>query len=65
VRVGHGGIVYSHTGVRPGFSALSMARAYSAEMRDVIVSMRQCQETDQFRRYMGLPCPLHFHEDGW
>lgn len=24
-----------------------------------------CQETGRCRRYLGLPCLLRFHEDGW
>lgn len=34
-------------------------------MHDAISHMRESQETGQCRRYLGLPCLLHFHEDGW
>lgn len=34
-------------------------------VRGVVVDMLDGQETGQCRRYLGLPCPLRFHEDRW
>lgn len=34
-------------------------------VRGVVVDMLDGQETGRCCRYLGLPCPLRFHEDRW
>jgi hypothetical protein len=36
-----------------------------ADLHDAVVHMRESQETGRCRHYLGLPCLLRFHEDGW